>query len=485
MRNFLTISVLILLAIVVFALLSVKPAKPNALNPPDVAVSSDLQNQDGNILWINLEGLRPDHIGAYGYPNTTTPNIDSLAGESLLFERCYAQSSESFRTVATMLTSEYPGCYPGHKGTNRAQGFRDIINSDQQSLVDIVRESGRTTSAIVSGSFLNNDSGFNKGFDYFDSNMVKDESGGERIRRSSETYNSVESWLSRNFRRSFFLFVQFADPAGPYNADSNFADQLSDMPRYKGPKTLPVSATESRPFNQIPANHGIINDPPPIGEMMRNYDAEIAEVDYFIGKILDQLNRLDIGNNTMIVISSSHGESLGEHGYYFTSGGNVYNNQTHIPLLIHIPGSNSVRVHDVVEGIDIMPTILSHADINPGRQLAGMNLLRFCTKPKLRDEYPAFAYWDSPNMYSIIKGNYELISLDNREFKLFHVLNDPGEIYDLYSDDDPIAQELKRYLETWIRDNRQKSLEREIIDSASPKGKKAPLTVPPKDVQRK
>ena len=486
MRNFLTIGVLILLAFVVFALLSVKPPKPNALNPPDVAVSSDLINPDGNILWVNLEGLRPDHIGAYGYPNTTTPNIDSLAGESLLFERCYAQSSDTYRTLATMLTSEYPGCYPGQKGANRAQGFRDIIDSEQQSLVDIVRESGRTTSAIISNSSLMNDPGFSKGFDYFDSALIKDESGKERIRRSSETYNSVESWLSRNFRRSFFLFVQFADPAGPYNADSNFADQLSDMPRYKSPKTLPVSTTDSRPFNQIPVHHGIATDPPPIGEMMRSYDAEIVEVDYFIGKILDQLDRLDIGDNTMVVISSSHGESLGEHGYYFSSGGNVYNNQTHIPLLIHVPGSNSARIHDVVEGIDIMPTILSHADINPGRELSGMNLLRFCTKPKLKSEYPAFAYWDKPNIYSVIKGNYELISTDNLEFKLYHVMNDPGEIYDLYSDDDPIAQDLKRYLETWIRDNLQKSLEREITSSTEPSGKKAPLTVPPpEDIERK
>ena len=111
--------------------------------------------------------------------------------------------------------------------------------------------------------------------------------------------------------------------------------------------------------------------------MIHRYDAEIAEVDHYIGKILYSLDQLGIDDKTMVIISSLHGESLGEHGYFFNHGGVPYHNLTHVPLMMHIPGSKSARIKDVVEGIDIMPTVLGYMSVKSGRETSGMSLLRF------------------------------------------------------------------------------------------------------------
>ncbi|MBU1023537.1 sulfatase, partial [bacterium] len=412
---------------------------------------------------------------------STTPNIDSLAGQSLLFERCYAQSTEAFRSMATMITSKYPACYPTSKGRNAGLGFRDLVHTPEPTLVDFIREAGHTTCGIVSDSSLRGAFGFANGFDYYDDKLISEPDDTFRVRTTEESYEAAESWLSRNFRRPFFMLVQFPDPMGPYDADQRFVEQLSNSSFYSTPGTINVSRDDNHPINQLPAYHNVKDETVTVGELIRQYDAEIAETDNFIGKILNTLNRLDIADKTMIVISSLHGEALGEHGHYFDHGENVYHCLSHIPLIIYNPKGRSARIKDVVEGIDIMPTILSYLGVNPESDLSGSNLMRFFTTSKPELNYPAFCYWDNPKMYSVIKGDYELLFMENQEYRLYHIINDPEEIHNLYSEDDPFAQELKSLLDTWLEENHQRALNNDFKRSYGPSGSKKPLSVPPKD----
>ncbi len=483
MRNFLTIALLVVLAVVGFMVLQVKPRDTSSFNPDGIGIAQHLVNKNGNVLWINLSGIRSDHIGSYGYDNTTTPSIDSFSGQSILFERCYAQSTESYRSMTTMLTSEYPVCYPASNRTNTSAGFRDLICTPEPTLVAAIRDSGHTTCAVVSNSVLKGAYGFAEGFDYFDDHMINLEDSSFRVRDSGETFDAAESWLSRNFRRPFFMLVQFPDPKGPYNAEPRFENQLHQLKEYGNPKVIPVSDSDDYPLNQIPAYHGISGETPTVGEMIRRYDAEIVETDYYIGKLLDTLYRLDINDDTMVVISGLHGQSLGEHGYYFNYGQHVHHNLSSIPLIVHIPNGGAARIKDVVEGIDIMPTILGYMGVKPNRRISGMNLMGFSSRPNLKDEYPAFCYWDEPNKYSVIKGNYELIRIHNQDYRLYHVINDPEEIYDLYSADDPVGVELKKLLDAWLRDNHKRALENEIERNYGPPGLKQPMSIPLEDVK--
>ena len=482
MRYALTIILLLVLAVAGIMILRVKPQSPTAFNPDEITISQNLTNPDGNVLWINVASLRPDHIGAFGYENSTTPNIDSLAGQSLLFERCYTQSTEPFRSMATMLTSQYPSCYPASKGRNEGLGFRDLIHSPDTTLTGFIREAGHTTYGIVSDSSLRGAFGFANGFDYYDDKLITEPDGTFRVRSTEESYDAVESWLSRNFRRPFFMMVQFPDPGGPYDAAPRFVKQLSNSSKYSDTRAILVSQDNDNPINQIPAYHKIDEETVEFGEMIRQYDAEIAETDSYIGKILNMLNKLDISDKTMVVISGMNGEALGEHGIYFNHGKNVYHCLSNVPLIIYNPKGRSGRIKDVVESIDIMPTIMSYLGINQRRDISGSNLMRFFTNSKLRRNYPAFCYWDNPKMYSVIKGDYELLYMESQEYRLYHIINDPEEIHNLYSDDDPVAQELKSLLDTWLEENHRRALDKGINRSYDQPGSKKPLSVPTQDV---
>lgn len=467
-----------ILAVAGYMLLQMKPHDDTSFNPDSIGIPQHLINAGGNVLWINLNGIRPDHVGVYGYNNTTTPSIDSFAAQSLLFKRCYAQSTDPYRSMTTMLSSEYPVCYPISGRKNASAGFRDLVCTPEPTLTAAIRDSGHTTCAVVSNQVLKGIYGFAEGFDYFDDKMISLDDDTFRVRDSNETFDAAESWLSRNFRRPFFMLVQFPDPNGPYDAPQQFEDQLHQSMEYVNARILPVAESDDFPLNQIPAYHKISDNAPSVGEMIKRYDAEIAETDFYVGELLDTLDRLDINDDTMVIISGLHGQALGEHGYFFNYGKYTHHNLSNIPLIINIPNGGAARINDVVEGIDIMPTILGYLGVTTNKQVSGMNLMRFSSNPSLKREYPAFCYWDDPNTYSVFKGNYELISMENREYRLYHVINDPEEIYDLYSDDDPICIELKKLLEAWLRENHQRALDNDIERNFSPPGKKQPLTIP-------
>jgi len=483
MRNILAIGIfLIALGLVLALALNHKPEDPYAFNPPDIQVSANLINPDGNVLWISVEGMRPDHMGVYDYENVTTPRIDSLASESLVFERCYAQSTDPFKSMVTMFTSRYPYFYPGDSRTNSGRGFRDLIADPNLSLVEKIRESGHTTAAIVGDSMLDSDFGFGEGFDYYDDKPVTESDGTIRGRNTIETYKAAETWLSRNFRRPFFMFVNLTKPLGPHNPDPSFLKQLHILSSYLDSKALGVAADNPRPINALPSYFGKPGEEQSVGNIVRLYDGEIAETDYYVGQLVDLVSRLGIDDNTMIILSGSQGESLGEHGYYFSNGGSTYRCLSNIPLIIHNPRGSAGRIKDVIEGIDVMPTIMSYLNIERPEYISGMNLLQFYKVPSLKRDYPAFCYWDSPSMISTIRGNYELINFENKEYKLFQLLNDPAEIHNIYSEDDLAAQELTRLMEVWTRQNREKSLANEITDKTGLNSHKPPMTTPPTDV---
>ena len=483
MRNTLAIGIfLVALGLVLALSWNHKPVDPLALNPPETQVSSNLINPDGNVLWISVEGMRPDHMATYGYENVTTPRIDSLASESLVFERCYAQSTETYRSIVTMLTSQYPNVYPGDLGANSGRGFRDLLGNPRTSLVARIRESGHTTAAIVGNPMLDSDFGFGEGFDYYDDKPATEDDGSIRERSTGETYKVAETWLSRNFRRPFFMFVDIPDPQGPHDPDTNSLRQLHILPSYLDQRTLAVSGNDLRPINALPSYFGKAGDSHAIGDLMRLYDGEIAEADYYTGELMDLVSRLGIDDKTMIIVSGSHGEALGEHGYYFSNGGSTFHCLSSIPLIIHNPRGHAGRIKDVVEGIDIMPTAMSYLDIERPKDMDGISLLPFYKAPSRKREYPAFCYWDSPVMVSAIKGDYELINFENKEYKLFHVINDPAEIHDIYSESDPVAQDLTRLMELWTRQNHGKALENETTRKSSPDTHKPPMIIPPGDV---
>jgi len=479
MRYVLGIGVfLILLGVFLALTMREEPYDRMAFNPDDMQIPSELINPHGNILWVSVEGLRPDHMGVYGYENITTPRIDSFASESLVFERCYAQSTETYRSIATMLTSQYPSAYPSGSIDDAGRGFRDCLYQTDASFVACIRNAGHTTAAIVGSPLLKGEFGFSTGFDYYDDKPIVESDGSIRDRTTEETYMAAESWLSRNFKRPFFMFVHFPDPRGPYDAGPSNLKQLRMLPSYTNPKTLVVAGNDIRPLNALPAYHGKAGEQRSIGEMKRMYDAEIAEVDFYVGELLDTVSRLDISDETMVIISGAHGESLGEHSYYFANGGITYRNLTHVPLIIHNPGNTGGHISDVVEGIDIMPTISGYLNTKNTPTFAGMNLLRFYEKNSLKYEYPAFSCWDAPTAISVIKGDYELINFDDNKYMLFHIVNDPDEIYNLYTENDPTAKELKMLLEIWNRQNREQALDKEIKEKYGPPSHKNPMIIP-------
>ncbi|MFQ5806218.1 MAG: sulfatase-like hydrolase/transferase [Phycisphaerae bacterium] len=260
-----------------------------------------------NVLLITLDTARADYLGCYGHPGNHTPSIDRLAAEGTRFTQCTAAAPSTLASHATILTAVYPYVH----GVRHNVGYR--LSQANVTLAEVLKRSGYSTAAYVAAFVVNRDVGLDQGFDTYD------DVGKRHERRADEVCGGAIEWLRRHAREKFFLWVHLFDPHAPY-----------DPPQ---------------PFRSL------YRDP---------YVGEIAFVDQQVGRLLEELRKLGLERNTLVVLTADHGEGLGQHGeethLYF-----VYDTTMSVPLLFRCPG----RIPPVgvlpmqVRNIDIAPTILA------------------------------------------------------------------------------------------------------------------------------
>jgi len=336
--------------------LAVQVAKPEAPAPQIVrtAVSVDALPQKDlahtNILLITVDALRPDHLGCYGYPKPTSPNIDALAKDGVVFEHAMAPKGSTWPSLASILT----GLYPVTHGV-RYNGMN--LDSKHDTLAEMVAPAGYTSAVFIAN-------GGNQRWEGFEPRVpIKEEP------RDPNLTNAALPWLDENADKKFFLWLHYFSPHGPYDPPKEF-DTFTD-PSYDG--TIDGSYEM---LTRVFVRQQDLS-PADVAHVKGLYDGDISITDVEIGRVVEKVASLGLLNDTLIVISADHGEELYDHHKYFHHQASLYEGTLKVPLIIRLPGvvPAGKRVSQPVSHTDIVPTILELTGLPIPSNLHGMSLV--------------------------------------------------------------------------------------------------------------
>lgn len=356
------------------------------------------------ILFVDIDTLRPDHMGCYGYSRNTTPNIDRVCSEGIRFDQYYCSDAPCLPSRASLVSGMF-GIHNGavgHGGTaadRRLTGyprdFTDIV--DDNCFHNIFRKAGFHTASVSTFPERHSSWWFNAGFN--ECYNV----GGHGGESGEEVLPVALDWLRRNKDRdNWFLHVHFWDPHTPYRAPESFGNPFEDVPMdtWIDEKILqehvhatgPHSISELNMFDdaqnpKYPRMPGSASDMAGMKRIMDGYDTGILYADYLIGQIFDLLKEQGNYDDTAIIITSDHGENMGELSIYSEHGTADYPT-CHIPFIIKWPGvkpgSSDGELH---YSLDLLPTMAELLGVDPWEKWDGQSYAKTITsgEPQGRD----------------------------------------------------------------------------------------------------
>ena len=378
-----------------------------------------------DVILIVIDTLRADHLGCYGYFRNTSPGIDRFAADSLLFENCFSHAPSTSASVASILSGFLPH---ETRVTNKT-----VMSKKLRTLPLLLAPHGYRTAAVVSNYVFREKRGWETGFDVYDAQMKGRELNRSIPERIAEhTTDRVVKFLKKFRKENLFLWLHYQDPHGPYTPGAEFA-KLFKSNIEKNPRILEV--------NEKFSGRGGIPQYQKLGEnrdfhhYVSQYDAEIRYADRHIERLFDILKELELYSDSLIIFTADHGEGMGEHDYYFAHGEYLYNTLTHVPLIIKYPGGSAGTKKDVVEHIDIVPTILKALNITPAPNLRGSDLAG--SIPANRE---IFAKMETGMVkdnikYSLLADGFKIINTPLYDrYELYDMQKDFGEENDLINE---------------------------------------------------
>jgi hypothetical protein len=307
----------------------------------------------GYIL-ISIDTLRADHLGCYGYDRDTSPYLDALAARGVLFERAFSQIPATLESHMSIFT----GLYPTEHGVVSPVG---TLSEEIETLPEIFRRHGFRTGGHTEGGYVHGGYGFARGFDDFSDAALKIESDVERtLARGLAFLESLGE------EEPFFLFLHTYAVHDPYYPPEPYSSRY-----WEGP---PPPAFKATGPNFTAFNRGELEmSDEALAYYRASYDASIRYADERIGGFFADLERLDLADDTTVIITSDHGEEFREHGKMVHE--QVYRETLHVPLiLLHPNVAEPRRVSAIVESIDIAPTLHRLAGLTARGPLSGEDL---------------------------------------------------------------------------------------------------------------
>jgi len=313
-----------------------------------------------NIVIYVLDSLRSDHLSCYGYHRETSPNIDLLASQSVIFERCYTPSTWTKPVAASILTGMYP---PVHKVRGRSDFFTNAI----PRLPTILKENDFQTACISAIGNVSTATGFAEGFDYFCDLFREPNLLGDRLRTTGavEGVNEDEivfplaadineyffPWIKQHNSSKTFSLLWSIQTHAPYEPPAGFDKFVSEEydDRFYGKRDVVRRVRDSQDIRYL----------------IDLYDSEIYYNDHCIGELINYLKDTGEYDNTLLIILGDHGEAFGEHRL-FAHGHLPYEPVMRVPMIIKFPQNEFGvrRVSEFTQLTDIFPTILSYLDVS-------------------------------------------------------------------------------------------------------------------------
>lgn len=377
-----------------------------------------------NVVLVSIDTLRADHLSCYGYFRETSPRIDALARESVVFERAYAPMATTLPSHSSMFTGLYPlehGILANAEHGGASFGWkREVV-----SLAEVFQGAGYRTGGFVSATPLKRGTGFESGFDHYDQPKGK-------YRRGHKTLAGALEWLGEDPEEPFFLFVHFFDPHGPRHAPEPFGGAFeagAELEAFLDERAIARSL--ERPDRE-----------PSIARVeIDAYCGEILYTDAQVGRLLDALDARGLGDTTIVALVGDHGEGLNQHDYW--AHGLVWEEQLRVPMMLRLPDPPPDlpdRFGRVVSLVDLAPTLLGRiaalrtplADLF-SRQVSGVDVLA----PGF-EERPVFAQRTARKradgravQYALTARRWKWIEEPGRKAMLFDLRRDPHELEDV------------------------------------------------------
>ncbi len=354
-----------------------------------------------NVILISIDTLRADHLGCYGYTRDTSPHLDALSKESVLFKQVVAQAPYTVSSHMSMLTSLYPSFH-------KVNLIREsTMNPKIETLAERLYNNGYRTWAIVGGGQMSSDYGLSEGFESYTEFTSPHR---DVWRKTQETIGFIEKEKDNNF----FIFFHSYKPHAPYNPIPPYDTIFS--PDYSGPISGSIEQIEAINSGQLEAT------PEDIQHLIALYDGDIREMDDQIVELFDYLKKEGLDKRTLIVFTSDHGEEFGEHGKVGVHSHTVYDELLLVPLILHLPEIlPKGAVYDTqVQSVDILPTILDLTGTNlKDAPIHGESLLPLI-KNGTQDENSRHAFSerlaaDGNHFRSLRSSRFKYIMQDNKK----------------------------------------------------------------------
>ena len=396
-----------------------------------------------NVMIMVIDALRPDHLGCYGYERNTSPNIDRLAKQGILFSQAISAGGWTFESVPSILTSTY-------SFTHQIRGPNNFRNPQIKTIAGELNTKGYHCVLWSNHStlkYLDIKEGFQKVYIpylYKDNNRVLSDYilTSQIINRLKKRYKNIP----------FFFYIHYEGCHVPYRPPPTYKHiYLHDNKYGRKSEFIPVSNRSDGDEKyggqgKIPyvVAENNITDP---NYYISQYDGAISYTDEQIGRLTDALKELDLDKNTLIILTADHGEMLGEHDIYFTHNG-AYEENIRVPLIIRFPKlcPRGKVISRQVSLVDIAPTILELVGLNRPSYMQGESLFAFI-KP-FRIYRAKYVLSCCKNTLALRAEDWKLIyANDFHEWELFNLRNDPKEQYNLIAKRPDKFKQLKQNLE--------------------------------------
>ena len=428
---------------------------------PDASPARAADGARPSILLIVVDTLRADHLGIYGYERATSPNIDALARDGVVFELAQATSSWTLPSMASLLTGWLPsrhgcGVERASDGTIVRRDGRRAFNSlanEVPTLAERLARHGYSTAAFVSNNFLRPTFGLERGFDHYDALYP---------RNAPPVVEALTTWFDERSAdpRPFFVLAHFMDPHLPYAAGGEFRGRFTEG--IASEIQLPIKRLG--PLRRMAAE-GVSDVDRAF--VTAAYDEEIAFVDAEIGRLLQHLEASGALENTLVLLTSDHGEELFEHGG-FEHGHSMYQELLHVPLIISGAGLKPARIRTPVSLVDVAATLVEATGAAAwemtGRSL--LSCLETAAEPAER------ALYSEGNLYGVdrqalLAWPKKLNAVSDAGW-LFDLERDPHEMHPLngsgVEERDDEAARLGAVLKTVLEAEREQAVEGEMAD---------------------
>jgi arylsulfatase A-like enzyme len=423
-----------------------------------------MRSKKPNVLIIVLDTARADRFSFAGYHRNTSPYIDALASDSVVFKRAYAPDFWTLPSHASLFT----GLYPSQAGATSETNHLPAFNA---TLAAVLKKAGYETSAFTCNPWVSKERGFTQGFDQF-YEMWRPENRNWVPEQTNKTewaaVQMVLDWLNqrKTAPNPFFLFINFNSPHMPYNPPESLRANFikSEYQPHEIDRLSKIKGMWEHLAGELKLGERDLRI------MSDLYDGEITFADHCTGKVIGQLKKLGILDDTLVVVTSDHGENIGEHGLidHLLS---MYETTLHVPLLLRYPKhfKAGTSFDDLVSLVDIFPTVLDLCNIrkvSENLKTAGVSFANLDRQKRIfifaendrplngiklmNDRFPTFDTGTINHPIRAIRTNkHKLIWKIGYSKELYDLQADPGELHNIAAEHPEICDKLHSILVRW------------------------------------